>query len=251
MQLASENWDMLLICTTFVQLFESLFARKTSKLRKLHRIARSVIVLDEVHTLPPELRAATLDVMRTLIDDYGVSVVLCTATQPAFETDELTAAFKNLSQTEIVPQYADHFRELTRVKYALHPEYPNPAAWNTLASEMKTEPQILTILNTRKDSLALIRELQSQNTEHLYHLSTLMCGAHRKKVLAEINARLDDKTEKRPVRLVSTQVVEAGVDLDFPVVYRAFPLTALFRRRGAATATATVKHWGAWSFSRP
>ncbi|GGI85641.1 CRISPR-associated helicase/endonuclease Cas3 [Deinococcus wulumuqiensis] len=233
MQLASENWDMLLICTTFVQLFESLFARKTSKLRKLHRIARSVIVLDEVHTLPPELRAATLDVMRTLIDDYGVSVVLCTATQPAFETDELTAAFKNLSQTEIVPQYADHFRELTRVKYALHPEYPNPAAWNTLASEMKTEPQILTILNTRKDSLALIRELQSQNTEHLYHLSTLMCGAHRKKVLAEINARLDDKTEKRPVRLVSTQVVEAGVDLDFPVVYRALaPLDRIVQAAG-------------------
>lgn len=233
MQLAAENWDMPLICTTFVQLFESLFARKTSKLRKLHRIARSVIVLDEVQTLPPDLRAATLDVLRTLIDDYGVSVVLCTATQPAFETDELTAAFKDIPQTEIVPQYADHFRELTRVNYALHPDHPNPVAWETLANEIKAEPQILTILNTRKDALALIRELQSLDTEHLYHLSTLMCGAHRKKVLAEINARLDDKSERRPVRLVSTQVVEAGVDLDFPVVYRALaPLDRIVQAAG-------------------
>lgn len=233
MQLAAENWDMPLICTTFVQLFESLFARKTSKLRKLHRIAQSVIVLDEVQTLPPDLRAATLNVLRTLIDHYGVSVVLCTATQPAFETDELTAAFKGIRQTEIVPQYADHFCELTRVKYTLHPEHPNPVAWETLANEIMAEPQVMTILNTRKDALALIRELQKQEAEHLYHLSTLMCGAHRKKVLAEINERLDNKTEKLHVRLVSTQVVEAGVDLDFPVVYRALaPLDRIIQAAG-------------------
>ncbi len=233
LQLAAENWDVPIVCTTFVQLFESLFARKTSKLRKLHRIARSVIVLDEVQTLPPDLRAATLDVLRTLVDDYGVSIVLCTATQPAFETDEMTEAFKDIPQTEIVPQYAEHFRELTRVKYALHDDYPNPVAWERLASEIKAEPQALTILNTRKDALTLIRELQAQGAEHLYHLSTLMCGAHRKQVLAEINKRLDAKGKKLSVRLVSTQVVEAGVDLDFPVVYRALaPLDRIVQAAG-------------------
>ena len=232
LQLAAENWDVPLVCTTFVQLFESLFARKTSKLRKLHRVANSVIVLDEVQTLPPELRGPTLDVLRTLVEDYSVSLVLCTATQPAFETDALTDSFKGMSQTEIVSQYAEHFGKLARVKYVKHEQYPNPVPWQRLAEEIEAEPQILTILNTRKDALALLRELQKQEATGLYHLSTLMCGAHRKDKLEEINTRLAD--EKRPpVRLVSTQVVEAGVDLDFPVVYRALgPLDRIVQAAG-------------------
>ncbi len=232
LQLAAENWDVPLICTTFVQLFESLFARKTSKLRKLHRIANSVIVLDEAQTLPPDLRGPTLDVLRTLVDDYGVSLVLCTATQPAFETDELTESFKGIPQIEIVPQYAEHFEKLTRVKYVKHKQYPNPVLWAQLAEEIKPEPQILTILNTRKDALALLRELQRQGATDLYHLSTLMCGAHRKDKLEEINARLADK-KRPPVRLISTQVVEAGIDLDFPIVYRALaPLDRIIQAAG-------------------
>ncbi|MFC5848866.1 CRISPR-associated helicase Cas3' [Deinococcus petrolearius] len=230
LQLAAENWDVPLVCTTFVQLFESLFARKTSKLRKLHRVVRSVLVLDEVQTLPLELRGPTLDVLRTLVDDYGVSVVLCTATQPAFEADALTDAFKGLPQTEIVPQYPEHFEKLKRVEYSLHPQYPQPVPWEALALELKAEPQSLTILNTRRDALSLLRSLQAENAEHLFHLSTLMCGAHRKDVLNIINERLKQKTE---VRLVSTQVVEAGVDLDFPVVYRALaPLDRIIQAAG-------------------
>ena len=232
LQLAAENWDVPLICTTFVQLFESLFARKTSKLRKLHRIARSVLVLDEVQTLPPELREPTLDVLRTLVDDYGVSVVLCTATQPAFETDDLTDAFKGLPQTEIVSQFSEHFRQLKRVTYALHDYYPQPLPWEMLARELSATPHVLTVLNTRRDALSLIRALQAEGTKHLYHLSTLMCGAHRKDVLNTINKLLDDKTRPE-VRLVSTQVVEAGVDLDFPVVYRALaPLDRIIQAAG-------------------
>ncbi|PTA66623.1 CRISPR-associated helicase/endonuclease Cas3 [Deinococcus arcticus] len=230
LQLAAENWDVPLVCTTFVQLFESLFARKTSKLRKLHRVARSVLVLDEVQTLPPELRGPTLDVLRTLVDDYGVSVVLCTATQPAFEADALTDAFSDLPQTEIVPQYAEHFEELKRVQYSLHRQYPQPVPWKALALELKAEPQILTILNTRRDALSLLHSLQEEKAKHLFHLSTLMCGAHRKDVLNTINERLKRKAE---VRLVSTQVVEAGVDLDFPVVYRALaPLDRIIQAAG-------------------
>lgn len=232
LQLATENWDVPLICTTFVQLFESLFARKTSKLRKLHRVAKSVIVLDEIQTLPPDLRGPTLDVLRTLVDDYGVSLVLCTATQPAFETDELTESFRGVPQTEIVPQYAEHFEKLTRVRYVKHASYPDPTTWGQLAEEIKPEPRTLTILNTRKDALALLRELQKQGATDLYHLSTLMCGAHRRDKLEEINARLTGK-KRSPVRLVSTQVVEAGVDLDFPVVYRALaPLDRIIQAAG-------------------
>lgn len=232
LRLATENWDVPLICTTFVQLFESLFARKTGKLRKLHRIADSVIVLDEVQTLPLDLRGPTLDVLRTLVDDYGVSLVLCTATQPAFETDELTESFKNISQTEIVPQYYEHFEKLARVEYIKHEQYPHSVPWETLAEEIKDEPRVLAIFNTRKDALALLRELQKQNVTDLYHLSTLMCGAHRKDKLDEINARLADKGQP-PVRLISTQVVEAGVDLDFPIVYRALaPLDRIVQAAG-------------------
>ena len=230
LQLAAENWDMPLICTTFVQLFESLLARKTSKIRKLHRLANSVIVLDEVQTLPPNLRGPTLDVLRTLIDDYGVSVVLCTATQPAFETDEYTQSFKGISQTEIVPQYAQHFQALKRVEYCKHPNYPEAVAWADLASELKDKPQVLTILNTRKDALNLIDAMKEAGICNIYHLSTLMCGAHRREKLAEVEQRLHDG---QPVRLVSTQVVEAGVDIDFPAVYRALaPLDRIIQAAG-------------------
>ncbi|GBF08186.1 CRISPR-associated helicase, Cas3 family [Deinococcus aerius] len=230
LQLATENWDVPLICTTFVQLFESLLARKTSKIRKLHRLARSVIVLDEVQTLPPDLRAPTLDVLRTLVDDYGVSVVLCTATQPAFEMDAYTDSFKGIEQTQIVPQYAEHFQQLKRVDYDKHPNYPEAVLWPDLAAELKERPQVLTILNTRRDALALIRAMQEAEVSNIRHLSTLMCGAHRRKVLAEVEERLD---KGQDIRLISTQVVEAGVDLDFPVVYRALaPLDRIIQAAG-------------------
>ena len=118
------------------------------------------------------------------------------------------------------------------MRYAKHEQYPNPVTWEQLAEEIEPEPHTLTILNTRKDALALLRELQKRGATDLYHLSTLMCGAHRKDKLEEINARLADK-KRPPVRLVSTQVVEAGVDLDFPVVYRALaPLDRIIQAAG-------------------
>ena len=228
-RLATENWDASVVVTTTVQLFESLFSRRPGKVRKLHNLARSVILLDEVQTLPMELLRPTLDALRTLVDDYGSTVVLCTATQPAFDDTPYLKEFSGMEVREIVPGCKAHFGELKRVRYERR---VGPVSWKKLAEELVDQPQVMIIVNTRRDGLALLDAVLSSTEERdgLAHLSAMLCGAHRRKVLADVTQRLKDGDR---VCAVCTQVVEAGVDIDFPAVYRAIgPLDRIVQAAG-------------------
>ncbi|RIK40969.1 MAG: CRISPR-associated endonuclease Cas3'' [Chloroflexi bacterium] len=224
-ELAAENWDAPLVVTTMVQFFESLLAASASDCRKLHNIANSIVILDEVQTLPEKYLTPIHSVLRELVANYGVSVVLSTATQPALEP---RAGFGGLPNVrEIVPGHGEHFRLLQRVRYDIVPE---PWSWERVATEMLESPQSLAVVNTRRDARILLDALEGQAAGGVLHLSTNLCGAHRAAVLADVRARL---RAGRLCRLVSTQVVEAGVDLDFPLVFRAIgPLDRIVQAGG-------------------
>ncbi|MDD4885882.1 MAG: CRISPR-associated helicase Cas3' [Thiomonas sp.] len=217
-RLACENWDAPVIVTTNVQFFESLFASRTSRCRKLHNLVDSVVILDEAQLLPPGFLQPILDVLNLLTHHYGVTVVLSTATQPALSTREYFDARQNLrgldNVREIIRDPDVLYAQLERVSVRLPPDWQQTVDWPTLAAELTQRESVLAIVNTRKDA----RALWQQMPEGTLHLSALMCGAHRSKAILDIKARLK---AGRPTRVISTQLVEAGVDLDFPVVYRA------------------------------
>jgi CRISPR-associated endonuclease/helicase Cas3 len=214
-RLACENWDAPIIVTTNVQFFESLFAARTSRCRKLHNIAGSIVVLDEAQLIPAELRAPILDAMNLLATHYSVTFVLSTATQPVL-TDKLSgkanAAIANAR--EIIYDPNSLFEQLERVRYEIPADTNTPTTWETIAAELTSHPRVLCVVNSRRDCL----DLHALMPEGTICLSALMCGQHRSEVIEKIKARL--KSDE-PIRVVSTQLVEAGVDIDFPVVYRA------------------------------
>jgi len=207
------SWDVPVVVTTAVQFFESLYAARKKRCRKLPSLARSVIVLDEAQTLPLDLLRPSLAALRELMDGYGASVVFSTATQLALTCAGGFPAPEALEGArEIAPDPPGLFATLKRVK--VHDLGPQSDA--DLADRMRDAGQVLTIVDNRLQARGLFDLVR--DTEGAAHLSTLMTPGHRRAVLADVRARLQDD---RPVRLVSTSLIEAGVDVDFPLVLRA------------------------------
>ena len=217
-RLAAENWDAPIIVTTNVQLFESLYASRPSQCRKLHNIVNSVIILDEAQMLPPEFLKPILSVLRGLVSHFGVTILLCTATQPALEGSigSGKSIFSGLPRAiEIIDDPSSLAESFRRVDLDLPgPENLKRRTWEDLAAEICVYDQLLCIVNTRRDC----RELHSLMPDGTVHLSGFMCAEERSETISRIKEKL---RQGDPVRVVSTQLVEAGVDIDFPVVYRA------------------------------
>jgi CRISPR-associated endonuclease Cas3-HD len=238
--LLAENWDAPLIVTTSVQCLESLFANRPGPCRKLHRLARSVILFDEVQTLPRTLAVPTLATLSRLTDPrYGSTVVFCTATQPAFDHLDREGGITKLCASGWKPREiagsvdlfaAVRARPRQRVDWRLE----QPVAWEQLVEELSRpeHAQALCIVNLKKHARLLAERLVARGAEGVLHLSTNMCPAHRTAVLEGVKRRIQPGSGA-PCRLISTQCVEAGVDVDFPVVYRALgPLDAIAQAAG-------------------
>lgn len=230
----SENWDAPLIVTTSVQFLESILAAAPARCRKLHRLARSVVIFDEVQTMPAHLLRPALSVMRELRERYCTSFLLCSATSPAFRTS--SNLVEGFGPTELQPvidaaSTARLFRDLRRVRYRL-PAADATTSWADLATAIAAHPQGLCVVNTTRHARLLWQELRNRtNPVHKpFHLSAFMCAQHRFDKLAQIRLLLRNGA---PCRLISTQLIEAGVDIDFPVVWRAFgPLDAIVQTAG-------------------
>ncbi len=222
----AENWDSPVVITTNVQFFESLFSNKPGRCRKLHNIAKSVIILDECQTLPPDLVKPTCQMLRQLTTTLGCTVVLCTATQPAFNHETLNE--HRLTAKEIIPDHMKLFDQLKRVRIEW-PARDERLPWPDVAARMTETESALCVVNTKKAALDLFAELKKLS-RNVFHLSTSMCPAHRMAVLATVKWRLD---AKHAVFVVSTQLIEAGVDIDFPCVFREMaPLESIIQAAG-------------------
>lgn len=233
-RLSAPQWDGEFIVTTTVQLLESLFSNRPSRTRKLHRIVDSVIVLDEVQALPLDLLAPILTMLRELVEDFGVTVLLASATQPAFW--ELPV-WHNLPAHDILP--VDHVPQVTRrVAYEVRDA---AQSWESIAEEMVAERQALVVVNTRSDADQLYGHARDRATDvpSVYLLSRALTADHRQRVLSDVKDRLD---HGEPVTLVSTQLIEAGVDLDFPVVFRALaPADSVIQAGGRCNRNGRLK----------
>lgn len=232
-RLLAENWDAPLIVTTSVQMLESLFANRPGSCRKLHRLARSVILFDEVQTLPLSLAVPTLAALSHLASRYHSTVVFATATQPAFtHLDKMVSEIGSPGwrPREIVSDVPGLFAQAKRVRIT-PPDMKSPLSWQDLAGLLALREQVLCVVNLKRHALELLRRLEDLRVENLFHLSTNLCPAHREEVLQQIKE--EHLKLGRPCRVVSTQCVEAGVDVDFPVVFRALgPLDSIAQAAG-------------------
>jgi len=240
-QLACENWDFPVIVTTTVQFFESLFSNKPSKCRKVHNIAESVVIFDEVQTIPKEIILPTLGMLNDVQSVMRTSFLFCTATQPAYEKrpgfDGITAITPLIEDPSIL------YDKTKRVTYHLLEDLV-PLSFDRLSEAViGHDESALVIFNTKKDALGFFTTMKSVgNWDAKYHLSTAMCPDHRKATIKQIKADLE---AKKKILVVSTQLIEAGVDFDFPVVFRALaPLEAIIQSAGRCNREGSLNQVG-------
>lgn len=214
LRLAMEDWAAPIVVTTTVQLFESLFAARPSRCRKLHNIAGSIIILDEAQSLPRPLLMPVLRMLDALAAHYGCTIVLCTATQPAFDSAQLKQGGLPLAGRELAPDPEGLARRLRRTRILDGGEMEDEA----LIAALRKTPQAMVIVNSRPHALELFQAAQAEGLEGLVHLTTRQYPAHRRQIIADIRQRLDTG---QPCRLIATSLIEAGVDLDFPRGWRA------------------------------
>lgn len=250
-KLAAENWDAPIVVTTDVQLFESLFNAHSAPCRKLHNIVNSIIILDEVQMLPPEYLKSILSVLRGLTTCFGVTIVLCTATQPALEgrIGSDTAAFEGIpcdAITPIIDNPEELAKELKRVKINTDYVREKIPDWQGLADKLCSFERVLCIVSTRKDC----RALHTLMPEGTIHLSALMCAEERSEIISDIKNKLRNG---ETIRVVSTQLVECGVDMDFPVVFKALSgMDSIAQAAGRCNREGSIKDLGVvYVFSPP
>jgi len=228
-ELACENWDYPIIVTTTVQFFESLFSNRPSQCRKIHNIAQSVVIFDEVQTFPKEVILPTLQMLKDIQPVTKASFLFCTATQPAFEKRQ---GFDGISPIfPLIDAPAMLYEKTKRVNYALLNDLIPIDYGSLLEAVSKETGAALVIFNTKRAALELYgRTKNLGNWDRKYHLSTAMCPSHRKEVIKNIK---DDLESKKKILVASTQLIEAGVDFDFPSVFRAIaPLEAIIQSAG-------------------
>ncbi|MEO3388752.1 CRISPR-associated helicase Cas3' [Mesorhizobium sp. CAU 1741] len=214
LKLAMEDWSAPVVVTTNVQLFESLFAARPSRTRKLHNIANSIIILDEAQTLPRHYLAPVMQMLDELARGYGCTIALCTATQPALSRRPGFDAGLALEGRELAPEPEELATKLARTRIRHGGEMDNAALVEALAPH----EQALVIVNSRRHALDLFNQATAAGLEGVVHLTTRQYAAHRRRIIADVRKRL---AEGKPCRLVATSLIEAGVDVDFPVGFRA------------------------------
>lgn len=240
-KLLTENWDAPVIVTTSVQFLESLHANTPERCRKLHHLARSVVILDEAQTIPAHLLDCTLDSLRVLSACFDLTLVSCTATQPALHQRSRADGTNQSglgSPTAIITDPIPLFSALERVRVEWPADPSTPTPWESLADDLRTHEQVLAIVHRRQDAVTLARLVG----DDCLHLSALMLPDHRRQVLDEVRRRLNNA---EPCRLVATQLIEAGVDVDFPVVYRALAgVDSLAQAAGRCNREGRLGHRG-------
>ena len=194
LDMAADNWDAPIIVTTNVQFFESLYASKPKRCRKLHNIANSVVIIDEAQLISPEHLTPCVDVINELTRSFGVSMVLCTATQPALDTlNKKKIGVQLDTAREIIPDPNQYYESLKRVEYHFPENINEPTTWEKLAEELKQHDEVLCVVNTRRDCRELYDLMKDQ--PGMIHLSALMCGEHRSEVIKDIKKRLEENRE--------------------------------------------------------